>query len=351
MAEIKKIIVAPLNWGLGHATRCIPIISSLLDNEFTPVIAGDGEALQLLQKEFPNLAVITLPSYNIKYKKNLKLGLFFQIPRLRKVVLKETQVIDNYINKNNVYGIISDNRFGVRSEKVPSVYITHQLKVLSGITTFFTTQIHQSIIRKYDECWIPDVEGASSLSGKLSTVKNMKIKYLGILSRLEREKQSIKNDVLILLSGPEPQRGILEKLLLTKFEKYHGRVVLVRGKVEKAQTESRKNNILVFNYVLREQLQELINASALIICRSGYSSILDAAKLQKKVFFIPTPHQSEQEYLATYLEKQKIAPFAKQHNFKLEMLKNINGYSGFQNTLNSKIESNLFDLFQRKGKS
>ncbi len=349
--EIKKIIVAPLNWGLGHATRCIPIITSLLDHGFTPVIAGDGEALHLLQKEFPRLAVIVLPSYNIQYKKRLRLGLFFQIPKLRKAVRKEAEVNSPYINENGVCGIISDNRFGVRSEKIPSVYITHQLKVLSGFTTFFTTRIHQSIIRKFDECWIPDVEGISSLSGELSTAKNIKIKYLGILSRLERENKSIKNDILILLSGPEPQRGILEKLLLTKFEKYHGRVVLVRGKVEKAQTESRKNNIMVFNYVLREQLQELINASELIICRSGYSSILDVAKLQKKVFFIPTPGQSEQEYLSIYLEKQKIAPYARQHDFKLESLNNLNGYTGFQNTVNSKVDRNLFNLFQRKRKS
>ncbi len=351
--EIKKIIVAPLNWGLGHATRCIPIILALTDNGYTPVIASDGEALQLLQKEFPHLESIRLPSYDIKYKKRLKLGLLLQFPKLRKAVKKEQQIIIDYVNKNDVFGIISDNRFGVRNAKIPSVYVTHQLRVLSGITTFITSTIHQIIIRKFDECWVPDVEGASSLSGKLSNIKNLKIniKYLGILSRFKQEKKTLKKNILILLSGPEPQRSILEELLLVEFKTYQGNAVFVRGKIETVQVKSQKENLLVYNYVLGDELQELINTSELILCRSGYSSILDLAKLEKKAFFIPTPNQPEQEYLAIHLESQQIAPYAKQENFKLELVENVKNYSGFQNANNAEISSSLFHLFERKRKS
>ena len=69
---MKRILVAPLNWGLGHATRCIPIIRALKAHNFEPVIASDGAALQLLKKEFPDLEHVELPSYNITYPKNGK---------------------------------------------------------------------------------------------------------------------------------------------------------------------------------------------------------------------------------------------------------------------------------------
>ncbi len=350
--ETKKIIVAPLNWGLGHATRCIPIIISLLEKGFTPVIASDGDALDLLQKEFPDLESISLPSYNIQYKKRLKLGLFLQIPRLKKTIRKEKQIIGNYLNEHDVHGIISDNRFGVRNKNVPSVYITHQLRVLSGITTIFTSAIHQRIIRKFDECWVPDVEGNSNLAGRLSQLKNttITIKHLGILSRFESESVEINNDILILLSGPEPQRSKLEKLLLKEFAGYQARITLVRGKMAAVQTTSHQGNILVYNFVLSEKLQELINSSALVICRSGYSSILDLAKLSKKAFFIPTPGQTEQEYLANNLKAKKIAPFAKQDDFSKELLDKVDEYSGFKMAQFGKIRDDLFDLFKCKRK-
>lgn len=350
--EIKKIIVAPLNWGLGHATRCIPIILSSIENGYTPVIASDGDALQLLQKEFPDLEFIELPSYNIKYKKRLKIGLLLQFLKLRKAVKKEQELIADYVRENDVFGIVSDNRFGVRNGEIPCVYITHQIRVLSGITTIFTSKIHQRIIRKFDECWIPDVQEGLRLSGKLSEIKNLgiNVKYLGILSRLKQEKRTFENSILILLSGPEPQRSMLEERLLVEFEKYQGKIVLVRGRIETSQVKSQKENLLVYNYVLGDELQELIIRSELVLCRSGYSSILDLAKLGKKAFFIPTPNQTEQEYLAIYLESQRIVPYSKQGDFKLELLEKVKNYSGFQNVNNSEISSNLFNLFERKRK-
>ena len=183
---MKKIIVAPLNWGLGHASRCIPIINSLLENSFTPIIASDGNALLFLKKEFPDLEFLELPSYNISYAKNLKWSLLLQIPIILRSIKKEGKYIDDFVTENNVIGIISDNRFGVRSKKVHSVYITHQITVLSGIFTFFTSKIHQNIIRKFDECWIPDFEN-SEFSGKLSVSKNnLNQKYIGVLSRFKK---------------------------------------------------------------------------------------------------------------------------------------------------------------------
>ena len=174
----KKILVAPLNWGLGHAARCVPLINALIDNEFQPVLASDGPALDFLRKEFPLLKYYELPSYDIEYAKEgsmLKYKLLVQTPKILKAVSKERKVVEEIIEKEDLAGIISDNRFGVRSEKLPSVYITHQLNVLSGSTSTITTSLHKKTISKFDECWIPDDDNKDRLAGDLSKRSNFPI--------------------------------------------------------------------------------------------------------------------------------------------------------------------------------
>ncbi len=343
------VIVAPLHWGLGHATRCIPIIKLLIENKYTPVIASDGAALELLLKEFPELDFLALPSYNIEYAKNLRWSLIFQVPKILKAAREERRVIAAYIQKNRIVGIISDNRFGVRSTEVPSVYLTHQIHVLSGIFTGITSKIHQHLIKKFDECWVPDSSEGFTFSGKLSKTgqRGINAKRIGILSRFQKEVKPIDIDVLLVLSGPEPHRTALELKLIHEFETYPGKIVLVQGVLSKKQTIFRKGNIQIYNYMLSKELQDTMNGTALIICRSGYSSILDLAKLNKKAFFIPTPDQSEQEYLARYLELEKWAPYSEQKDFNAEMILNIKEYTGFKGNYKA-LEASLFDLFEGK---
>ena len=185
----KTILIAPLNWGLGHATRCIPIIKALLENNYTPIIASDGIALALLKKEFPAVQTLELPSYQIEYAKNganFKWKLIQNGPKMVRAILEEKKIIKNWIEKHAIDGIISDNRLGVISKKVPSVFITHQLNVMTGNTTWITTKAHQYIIKKYTECWVPDLAGTLNLTGKLGHINdpNIKIKYIGPISRL-----------------------------------------------------------------------------------------------------------------------------------------------------------------------
>jgi len=344
----KKIIIAPLNWGLGRASRCVPIINALLQNNFTPIIASDGAALEFLKQEFPNLEHLLLPTYAISYTRNLRLGLLFQIPHILKAVRNEKKAIHHFIEANkDVVGIISDNRFGVRSKLVPSVYMTHQVKVLSGKTTFLTSYFHQKIIKKFDECWIPDNEN-SQLSGKLSVTKrNIKTKFIGVLSRFKKEVLKEEIDVLVILSGPEPNRTFLEKKLISEFKNDSRNIVFVLGKVESEPKNWTSENIIFYNYLLSHELQKTINSSKIIVCRSGYSSIMDLAVLKKKVFLIPTETQHEQEYLADFLEENRFAPFSKTVDFskdKLSQLKNYKGLEVAQNRLNFQ----LFSLFKRK---
>lgn len=352
MISKKKILVAPLNWGIGHATRCVPIIYKLIELGFYPIIASDGDALKLLQKEFPKLEFIELPSYKIQYPKN---GFFFkwkmisQLPYILKIVKKENIQVQNIVEEQKLIGIISDNRFGIRSSKIPSVVISHQLNVLSGNTTFFSSLLHQYYIKKFDECWIPDCERENSLALKLShSNKVLHKRFIGFLSRMKKENLPLKYNILVLLSGVEPLRSKLEKKLKNELKKYSGNVVFVRGLIQKTKTKIVENNITYYNYLLSDELEKLMNESEIVIARSGYSTIMDLAVLQKKAFFIPTNGQYEQEYLAKYLESLKIAAYSSADKFKIEMLREVENYSGFSSNYESEIKPELFHLFHGK---
>ena len=351
--ESNNILVAPLNWGLGHATRCIPIIKALLSENYKPILASDGDALLLLQKEFPTLKCLELPSYNITYSKkgsNFKKKLIKDSPHLLRTIRKEKEAVKEIVNSENIVGIISDNRFGVRHKKIPSVFITHQLKVLSGKTTWLSTKLHQKIISKFNVCWVPDHEDETNLSGDLShgSFNHIPIKYIGPLSRFNKRETEIVYDLMVLLSGPEPQRTYLEQKLLDVLSSYSGKVLFVRGKFEEQQKKKTTKNISVYNYMTSFQLEDTINQSALVLSRSGYTTIMDLAKLEKRAFFIPTPGQYEQEYLAQLLDSKKIVPFCHQEDFELKMLNDTKGFTSFKNHSTTINLKELFRLFEGK---
>ena len=337
----KNILVAPLNWGLGHATRCIPIINTLIESGFRPIIASDGAALALLKKEFPELLALELPSYQIEYAKkasNFKWKILKNSPKTIKAIYDEKKILKKWVTEFALYGIISDNRLGIYNKKVPSVFITHQLTVLSGKTTWISSKIHHYFIKKYNECWIPDVESIPNLSGKLGHLKNsdLNLRYIGVLSRLKKQEIPTVYKLMVLLSGPEPQRTLLEDKLIDELENYTEKVVFIKGKIEPTQKTWEDKNITFYNYMQSKQLEKTINESELVLCRSGYTTVLDLVKLQKKAFFIPTPGQFEQEYLAIKFKKQGLVPTAKQEKFKLDDLNQISLYQGLP-----KIESHI----------
>ncbi len=352
-AKHKKILVAPLNWGLGHAARCIPLIRSLLNLNFEPVLAGDGPPLELLKKEFPQLKYYELPPYSVQYAKKgsvLKYKLLFQTPKILSAVSKERKLVEKIIEKEDLKGIISDNRFGVRSDKIPSIYLTHQLKVLSGSTSFLSTKLHQNFISKFDECWIPDFEKTNSLAGELSQTDKVptKIRYIGPLSRFSTKTAKKDIDLLVVLSGPEPQRSMLESQLTQDLKMFKGQCVMVKGEVEETQHIVQEGNLKIVNFMLTKELEEAFHRSKLVLCRSGYSSIMDLEALNAKAFFVPTPGQYEQQYLAKRMKKMGIANFVQQDKFSLKALNTIDKYGGFgqKKTSKSSFQASLFDVFK-----
>ena len=349
----KRILVAPLNWGLGHATRCIPIINELIRQNLEPVIASDGAALELLQKEFPDLEHHTLPEYNISYAKKeafFKWKLLLQTPKIIAAIRREKAATRNLVQSQNITGIISDNRWGVRHKNIPSVFITHQLNVLSGSSTILSSKLQQKLILKFNECWVPDLKDSPNLSGKMGHLEktSFPVKYIGPLSRFSKLQLPIKYKYAILLSGPEPQRGVLEKLLLKEFKNHSCPNLFIRGVLEKESKTETIGNLRIYNYLLGKELEAALNSSEYIICRSGYTSIMDIAKLEKKAFLIPTPGQPEQEYLAKKLSENGLVGSSSQKTFSLEKLENLNQTKGLRFDFLTTGFSSVFSLFQSK---
>ena len=344
-------MVAPLHWGLGHATRCIPIIRELLAANYRVMLASDGAALLLLRKEFPQLPYIELPSYDITYPKRgflFKWKLMMRMPKIRRAVKAERKMVHRLVDKGKIQGIISDNRFGVYSYKVPSVFITHQLNVLSGTTSFFSSKAHRKIIQKYDQCWVPDVAGPNNLSGKLGHSEDSYpgLRYIGPLSRMKPKDLPKKYDYLVLLSGPEPQRTMLEVKMMEIMGGSDKEVLLVRGVVKEKASYLKKGNLTLVDFMQSEELEQAINQSELIISRSGYTTIMDLAAMEKAAFFIPTPGQYEQKYLARQLRDQGLVPCCKQDEFNLKKLEQLPLYKGLKSIQSNVDLRQLFTLFE-----
>ena len=312
-------------------------------------MASDGAALEVLKEAFPKLKTYELPGYDITYSKSswgLKLRLLFSFFSIQKAVKAEHRFVQKLVEQEDISGIISDNRFGVYHKEIPSVYITHQLTVLSGFFTGISTKFHQRIIEKFDECWVPDIEEEPSLSGILSKNNSIKIpvKRMGVLSRLKQVELSSRYKIAVLLSGPEPQRTLLEEKILSEFKDDLGKTVLIRGKFSEDQIQHNFQHLEVVNYANQSDLNTILNSSEFVISRSGYSTVMDLALLGKKALFIPTPGQNEQEYLAKYLEAQKIAPFVNQNDFNFSALEQMDDYLGFEKH-KMKLDLELFSLF------
>jgi predicted glycosyltransferase len=250
---------------------------------------------------------------------------------LKERAKKDEILIESYAEKNHVDLIISDHRFGAFSKLIKSVIISHQLKFKAGLFSRASSSLNAKFHNRYDEVWIPDAEVPFDLSGVLSHSKQVKVptRRIGVLSRFSKIELPVDIDYLAVISGPEPLRTSLEKCLIAAFQVLSSKkTVIVRG-VYNTESLNDLPNISFYNHLNSEELNSLVCRTKVVICRSGYSSVMDMACLGKKVFFVPTPHQGEQEYLSERLEHMKIAPFSSQENFKTRDLENLKFYSGF----------------------
>lgn len=323
----KTVLLAPLDWGLGHATRCIPIIRILVKNNCTVLIATSGHHKNLLQAEFPELRFLDLPGYGIRYGKvNVLLRLVLQLPLFFRNIRLENkwlqQVIDNY----SIDAVISDNRYGLYSPKATCVFMTHQLQVQSPpifkwMEKFVRNGLYR-YIRHFDTCWVPDVaDEKTSLGGALShpvVLPNIPVSYVGWLTRFSLQPVlPKKRKLLISLSGPEPQRTVLEELLMPQLKEAGGEVLLIRGLPGDTEMECQITNVTVINHLPGLELQKAIAESEFFMSRCGYSTLMDLQVVPCRCLFVPTPGQTEQEYLGRQITISQKALVLHQKNINL----------------------------------
>jgi uncharacterized protein (TIGR00661 family) len=323
------VLVAPLNWGLGHATRCIPLIKELQAQNCRVIIAGEGQVTALLQQEFPNLDFLLLRGVTIKYTSGPR-GFFFkmilQLPAVLWAVYQEHKRVNQFIKQYKPDVVISDNRPGIYNKNCYTIYLTHQLQIKTGAGKWMdraARSLHYFFINRFNECWVPDFENShQNLAGELAhptQLPHVPVTYLGPLSRFEQLQDTGKEyDYLILLSGPEPQRTILENKLLNQLSKVDGKILMVRGLPGKKQQLASTNQLTIVNHMPSALLNRAIHSASIIIARSGYTTVMDLFKLQKKAILIPTPGQPEQEYLAKQLKKETLFYTCLQEDFDLK---------------------------------
>ena len=311
--NIHTILIAPLDWGLGHATRCIPIIKALLLLGYNIYIACNNNQKKLLELEVKDVTFLLLNGYNVNYSFNNKLfalSIFKQLPKISKAIKFEHLWLEETIEKYKINLVISDNRYGLYTIKVPCIFITHQLLIKAPFAFIenYLQKINYQFINKFTQCWIPDFEASQNIAGVLSHPKNMPsipVKYIGPLARFE-DKNILekKYDYCIILSGPEPQRTILEQRILKQINTISGKILLVRGLPNSQEHLLTTNDIEIKNHLSSIELGTAIRQSEFIITRSGYTTLMELLWLKKKSIVIPTPGQTEQEYLAKKLMQQ-----------------------------------------------
>jgi len=328
--KLKNILVAPLDWGLGHTSRCIPVIRHLRDSGHKVVFGGNEWQIDFIYKTFPGIDTTYLEGYNVTYGSNagsFTSSIIKQVPHILNTIRKEHQWLQQLCEHHHFDGIISDNRYGLYHRGIPSVIMTHQLRVRTGksmLADNIFAWLHYKMLQRFRQCWVVDVPGRPNLSGKLAHPRSLprNTKYIGLLSQFGNMATGSDEHLLVLLSGPEPQRSMLSAILWAQLQNYKGKVVFVEGSND---TEARDvpPHIQYHKQLTQSVLQPLLQNASMVICRSGYSSIMDLVALDKKAILIPTPGQTEQEYLAKHLYKQDIFYTAEQDGFDL--------YSALQN--------------------
>jgi hypothetical protein len=337
----KTVVVCPLDWGLGHATRMVPVIELLLRFGARVVIAADNRPLAFLKQRFPEGIFEELPGYTLKYPKYgalMPLVLMTNYPLMMMKARAARNHLQRIVKKYQAGIVISDNRYELSIPGVYSIFVTHQLHIQTNgwqqlFKNFISSNI-KSYLNRYNEVWIPDIERSPNLSGILSHPPlNIKAKqtYVGLLSRFAQINCSPGHpgyDIVVLISGPEPQRTLLENKLTKQALSLDLKTLIIKGQPENTE-DYQQGNVRFLSHANDSQIAGFIAGAGLVISRPGYSTLMDLAFLQKKAAFIPTPGQTEQLYLANKLMEEKMAYCDSQKNFNLQhAFETRNLYSG-----------------------
>lgn len=322
-----KVFYAVLNMGLGHATRSLPIIKEFIDRNWQLLIGSNGRSLEFLKRELPTTKFIVTPDYQISYSRSNFLipKLIPQISRIFQKIKEEKRLCDKIVAGFSPDLIISDHCYGMHHSNIRNYFLSHQIyfaipqpfQFLSPLVSRFNHSFH----RKYDKVIIPDLyeNGNGLLSGKLSNTPSIEGKYYyaGILSSIRKQVPNEKVHLLVSISGPEPQRTIFEEIILKQIDKIIGKKIIVLGKSEKDKIIIDEDDLKVYTHLPRCDMEKLLNQAELIITRPGYSTLMELAELGKIALLVPTPGQTEQQYLANRMKEKGWFYFVDQKRLNL----------------------------------
>lgn len=308
-----NILLCPLDWGLGHATRCVPIVNELLGQGHRVILGvSDPKQQQLFNLEFPHLTQIEFPAYNIKYPQKswqMPIWILKEVPHILRIAHRESKFLRTIVPQHQIDVIISDNRFGFSHPHTFNIYITHQVLIsFPHWARWFEAWgrlIHRFLYRKFQQVWIPDTPQAPGLAGKLShSPCSLPVQWLGPLSRLAPHlpppnfPPNPELEILAIISGPEPQRSDFETFAIAYANRWHTKSIVLRGMPHLPNTITTQGAVEIHNHASAAQMAQWIASAKKIICRSGYSTIMDLAFFDKEIEWFPTLGQTEQEYLA-----------------------------------------------------
>jgi hypothetical protein len=330
----KAVCISPLDWGLGHATRCISLIRTFESLDYKIFIAAEGKHALLLREAIPSATFLSLKGYRIWYTKNNALfipAIILQIPKIVAAIFNEYFWLKRTAKKYQFDLIVSDNRFGFFHKKIKSVFITHQLELQTPFawSTRLNQAITYAIIKNYAACWVADMKPPHNLSGNLANPKkipNTPLWYMNCLSRLQEEADlNLINEnkeeatcFLGIVSGPEPQRTLLENILWEQGNALGETFVIIAGLPDHKSYHKTTAKGTLYHHLNGAALKNEIEKAAYIICRGGYTTLMELIPFQKKLIFIPTPGQTEQAYLGKYWQSKKWAISFSQSEFNVE---------------------------------
>ncbi|MDH7516784.1 MAG: glycosyltransferase family protein [Candidatus Thermoplasmatota archaeon] len=309
-----KIIYGVCSWGLGHATRSLPVIRKLIDEDNDLTIISSGRSLELLKKELgEDIEYIDMPDYPMLLSENARQFMAKSMiywPKFISGMRKGLRQLTKMLETRKCDRIISDARYEIYSRKIPSFFISHQMRIMNPLRIKMLESgseiFNLFFFRRYCGVIVPDYKDdnlSGDLSHNLKKIDEDKLHYVGVLS--DFKKTDVKKDIdyLISISGPEPQRTLLEKKLLSQINQLDGKIVVTLGKTEKKDNDVGKN-VEIYSFLTKDKREDFLNRAKLVVSRSGYSTILDLAVIGTKALMTPTPGQIEQEYLAEYHNKK-----------------------------------------------
>jgi uncharacterized protein (TIGR00661 family) len=305
-----EIIYGVCSWGLGHATRSLPVIRKLIAEKNKLTVISNGRSLELLKKELGDAAeYFDIPDYPMLVSENTRQFLAKSMvywPVFIKRIEDGLSALQKILDQKQYDCIVSDARYDMYSKNIPSFFISHQMRIMNPLRIKMFERAMERFnlffFKRYVGVIVPDYKEenlSGDLSHNLKRIDEDMIHYVGVLSDFTKRSMIKDIDYLISISGPEPQRSILEEKLSSQVNELEGNIVMTLGKAEKYSVVKKKH-LTTYSFVTKELREELLNKAKLVVSRSGYSTIMDVAVVGTKALFIPTPGQIEQEYLSKY---------------------------------------------------